>query len=238
VRAKSASRISGLAPVVQRAASELIDRCYAAGVQIVIVQGLRTYAEQAALYAQGRTTPGPIVTQAQAGHSNHNFGYALDFALLTNDGRSVSWDTKLDGDRDGRSDWNEVAEIGKDLGFKWGGDWTSFVDMPHLEMTFGISTAQFRAGKRPTEQQLIAALAQIERDEEMTAAEKKAFADLTATVESLKAQLAAAADPKEVPAWAKASVKKAIAKGVISDSKGTHDFYRLVVILDRAGTFN
>jgi peptidoglycan L-alanyl-D-glutamate endopeptidase CwlK len=161
VRAKSAAKLGGLIPCVKAAAEALIDRSYAAGVPIVITQGLRTIAEQDDLYAQGRTKPGAIVTNARGGYSNHNFGVAVDFALLTNDGRSVSWDTRLDGDRDGIADWNEVVAIAKTLGFAWGGDWKTFLDLPHFEMTFGLSTADYRAGKRPTQAQADAVLALI-----------------------------------------------------------------------------
>ncbi len=149
VRSKSAARLSGLLPVVKIAAETLIDRCYARGVPIVITQGLRTIAEQDALYAQGRTKPGAIVTNASGGTSFHNFGVAIDFALLMPDGRSVSWDTKRNGDLDLLPDWDEVVTEAKRIGFAWGGDWKSFVDMPHFEMTFGLSTAQYRAGKSP-----------------------------------------------------------------------------------------
>ncbi|WP_072272750.1 peptidoglycan-binding protein [Peribacillus simplex] len=46
--------------------------------------------------------------------------------------------------------WKRVAAIGKELGFKWGGDWTSFKDYPHLEMTGGLSYSQMQAGKKPS----------------------------------------------------------------------------------------
>ena len=45
--------------------------------------------------------------------------------------------------------WQRVAAIGKELGFKWGGDWSSFKDYPHLEMTGGLSYKQLQAGKEP-----------------------------------------------------------------------------------------
>jgi peptidoglycan L-alanyl-D-glutamate endopeptidase CwlK len=161
VRAKSAARLSGLIPCVKAAAEALIDRSYAGGIPIVITQGLRTIAEQNALYAQGRTAPGSIVTNAKGGYSNHNFGVAIDFALLTNDGKSVSWDAKLDANRNGKADWNEVVTLAKALGFTWGGDWKTFLDLPHFEMTFGLSTAQYRAGKCPTQAQTDAIMANL-----------------------------------------------------------------------------
>ncbi|WP_082672892.1 M15 family metallopeptidase [Paenibacillus senegalimassiliensis] len=167
VKAKSVSRLSGLHPVVRQATERLIERSFAAGVPILITQGLRTIAEQDALYAQGRTKPGNIVTNARGGYSNHNFGVAIDFALLLPDGKSVSWDTLRDGDKDSLPDWSEVVDIAKSLGFEWGGDWRSFKDMPHFEMCFGLTTAQYRAGRQPSEITLAKALAVINREDEL-----------------------------------------------------------------------
>jgi peptidoglycan L-alanyl-D-glutamate endopeptidase CwlK len=161
VRSKSAARLSGLLPVVKHAAETLIDRCYARGVPIVITQGFRTIAEQNALYAQGRTAYGNVVTNARGGHSFHNFGVAIDFALLLPNGREVSWDTKRNGDLDLLPDWDEVVTEAKRLGFAWGGDWRSFKDMPHFQMSFGLLTADYRAGRSPAKLLLDLAMAVI-----------------------------------------------------------------------------
>lgn len=163
VKSKSATRLKGLHPAVLAAANALIERSYSRGVPILITQGLRTNAEQDALYAQGRTKPGSIVTNAKGGTSYHNYGLAIDFALLLPNGSSVSWDMVLDGDKDGTADWQEVVEEAKKLGFEWGGDWTSFKDYPHLQMSFGLRIADLQAGKRPTETQIAVVLAKIER---------------------------------------------------------------------------
>lgn len=110
---------------------------------------LRTYAEQNALYAQGRTAPGAKVTQAKGGQSYHNFGLAIDIVLVVDkDGNgsfeSASWDTKSDFDGDGKSDWQEVVTIFKQHGWDWGGNW-KFVDAPHFEKTFGLSVRELDA---------------------------------------------------------------------------------------------
>lgn len=104
---------------------------------------LRTFAEQDALYAQGRTKPGAIVTKAKGGQSYHNYGLAIDIVLLIDkDGNgtfeTASWDTKSDFDGDKKSDWQEVVAIFKRYGWEWGGDWR-FVDAPHFQKTFGKS---------------------------------------------------------------------------------------------------
>ncbi|MEK5376546.1 M15 family metallopeptidase [Paenibacillus sp. FSL P2-0173] len=243
LKKKSEKRLNGLHPVFKLVMEKLIDRCYARGVWVLITQGLRTYAEQDALYAQGRTKPGQVVTKARGGYSNHNFRLAADFALLLRDGRTVSWDTLRDDDKDSLPDWSEVVEEAKKLGLEWGGDWRSFKDMPHLQMVFGITTAQFRAGKRPTQAQLDAVLAKINsletEDEPMTEAEKKALEALqatakqqSATIEELKKYNAM----PEIPAWAKDACVAAKAAGIVEKTVGrSYDFYSLLTVLYRSG---
>ncbi|MNW28231.1 Peptidoglycan L-alanyl-D-glutamate endopeptidase CwlK precursor [compost metagenome] len=200
VQNKSASKIAGLLPVVKQAASVLVSECYKRGVYIQITQGLRTIEEQNALYAQGRNgDTRDIVTNAKGGYSNHNFGVALDFALLSDDGKRVSWDTNKRTTKEAKSDWSIVVEIAKSLGFSWGGDWKSFKDYPHFEMTFGLSTAQFRAGKRPAKALLDRVFANLEKfldkedDLDMSTA-----ADLQKQISDLKQQVAALTNSKEV----------------------------------------
>ena len=113
---------------------------------------VRTFAEQAALYAQGRTAPGKIVTNAPAGLSIHNYGLAFDIVLLLdNDGdgkyETASWDTATDFDHNGISTWMKCVQIAKKHGFEWGGDWTSFKDLPHFQMAFGHKASDLLALK-------------------------------------------------------------------------------------------
>ncbi|OME29399.1 M15 family metallopeptidase [Paenibacillus sp. FSL E2-0274] len=163
VKSKSSTRLIGLHPVVLAAATVLIERCYARGVPILITQGLRTIAEQNALYEQGRSKPGAIVTNARGGYSYHNFGLAVDFALLLPNGSSVSWDMNRDYNGNNIKDWIEVVEEAKKLGFDWGGDWTSFKDYPHFQMVFGLTLTQLRAGAKPSEIAMAKATAIIDR---------------------------------------------------------------------------
>ncbi len=108
---------------------------------------LRTFAEQNALYAQGRTSAGPKVTNAKGGQSWHNYGLAIDIVLLQDkDGNgtheTASWDNKIDFDGDGVADWLEVVYVFKLYGWDWGGDWRSFRDTPHFQKTFGLTIAE------------------------------------------------------------------------------------------------
>lgn len=104
---------------------------------------LRTFAEQDAIYAQGRTKPGKIVSNAKGGLSLHNYGLAVDIVLII-DGKEASWDTKTDFDKDGKSDWQEIVTIFKQHGWEWGGDW-KFVDAPHFQKSFGYSVRELLA---------------------------------------------------------------------------------------------
>jgi peptidoglycan L-alanyl-D-glutamate endopeptidase CwlK len=105
-------------------------------------QTLRTIDEQNALYAQGRTKPGPIVTNAKGGLSYHNYGLAIDFAFIVNG--KLSYDMKADSDKDSKADWMEVVAIFKQFSYEWGGDW-HFKDYPHFQKTFGHSVRDLLA---------------------------------------------------------------------------------------------
>lgn len=253
VQLKSLSRLNGLHPVLAAATVTLIERSYARGINIVITQGLRTIAEQDELYAQGRTKPGSIVTNAKGGTSYHNYGVAIDFALLLNDGRVVSWDAKLDADKDGITDWMEVVDEAIKLGFEWGGNWTSFKDLPHLQMTFGMSTAQLRAGKKPTEAQVKAAYAVIDKFQEeaeqpMAAQEKQEFeamqlliknqAEVTLGLSNRIIELEKIDKLPEIPKWALQACEAAKAAGYLdTTANGSYDFYRMITVMDRVGLF-
>jgi peptidoglycan LD-endopeptidase CwlK len=134
-------KLTNVHPTLKAKAIELIKRAHAQGIYVLITQGYRSIAEQNELYAQGRTKPGKVVTNARGGYSYHNFGLAFDIVIQNTDG-SLCWsvaDTR----------WKTVGAIGKSLGLEWGGDWRKFPDYPHFQLTFGLSLADLRAGKRP-----------------------------------------------------------------------------------------
>jgi peptidoglycan L-alanyl-D-glutamate endopeptidase CwlK len=121
----SQRRIAALRPELITKVRMLLTEASARGHVLIVTQGLRTDAEQDALYAQGRTKPGAIVTYARAGESAHNFGAAVDFAFLV-DG-AISWDDALP--------WADIGAIGESLGLVWGGRWEGKKrDRPHLEL--------------------------------------------------------------------------------------------------------
>lgn len=113
------------------------------GLDVKCICGLRSYDEQAALYAKGRTAPGKIVTKAPAGHSMHNFGLAIDLGVFSRDGKTYHGDHAL---------YRELGPLGESLGFEWGGRW-KFVDEPHYQFRPAWSTNM-------TERELLASLRQ------------------------------------------------------------------------------
>jgi peptidoglycan L-alanyl-D-glutamate endopeptidase CwlK len=135
-------RISLLHPKVRdevRALIELANKVTGNDITIRVVQGLRTVDEQNALYAQGRTAPGPKVTNAKGGQSYHNYGLAIDFAFLIKRTGEVSWDERKDWDGDKIADWLEVVQIFVKAGWIWGGTFKANPDTPHFEKTFGLN---------------------------------------------------------------------------------------------------
>lgn len=144
-----------LHPVVKERSNQLIQQSAAKGIVILITDDFRSMEDQDALYEKGRSSEGSIVTHARGGESFHNFGLAIDFAIKTPN-ENIIWDMQYDGNQNGKSDWNEVVELAKALGFEWGGDWAQFKDYPHLQMNFGLTLADLQNGKRPEESSLTA----------------------------------------------------------------------------------
>jgi len=141
---KSIERLNKLHPKIREKAlaayAEAV-RVTPKGVHPFITQTMRTFAESDALYAQGRTKPGQIVTKAAAGQSYHNYGLALDFV------------NQIDGKEKWVVDanWMKVVKVFQKHGFKWGGEFKTMPDAPHFEMTLGYNwkelLALHKAGK-------------------------------------------------------------------------------------------
>lgn len=129
--------IRDLLPEVQTKAYEFVAACKAQGIDIIITSTYRDNDSQNALYNQGRTTKGNIVTNAKAGESFHNYRCALDFAPIVN----------------GKIDWNDIktfAKCGKiavSIGMEWAGNWKSFKELAHIQYTGGLTLADLKSGK-------------------------------------------------------------------------------------------
>jgi peptidoglycan L-alanyl-D-glutamate endopeptidase CwlK len=126
----------------------LLNACAARGAIYVATGALRTYEQQDALYAQGRTKPGGIVTQAKGGQSLHNFAIAVDFCRHA----GPSYQGHLIPDyRDEQYEIlaQEAERLGLESGLRW-----KFKDSPHIQLPYnklhGIRLrdldAQYRKG--------------------------------------------------------------------------------------------
>lgn len=132
--------IADLTPATQALAKAFQRACAQVGLDVLIYSTKRDNAYQAHLYAQGRTHPGKVVTNAKPGTSWHNYGVAFD-AVPLRDGKPV-WGSKAPADR---ALWQTMGQCGERAGLEWGGRW-KFVDMPHFQATQGKTIAQAQAG--------------------------------------------------------------------------------------------
>ena len=116
---------SALADKVRAAANQLATL----GTYLLVVSGLRTAAEQNALYAQGRNgASGHIVTNAEAGYSMHNYGLAVDVVpYLSGKSGQLNWDSNT-------PQFKAMVAALKAQGLIWGGDWKTFPDSDHFQM--------------------------------------------------------------------------------------------------------
>lgn len=123
VDSRSEKSIATLLLEVQPLARALVHKAALGGIQIKILSGFRSYAEQDELYALGRTKPGEKVTNARGGHSNHNFGIAFDIGVF--EGNKYLTDSVK---------YKAVGALGMDMGLEWGGSWKTIVDQPHFQL--------------------------------------------------------------------------------------------------------
>jgi peptidoglycan L-alanyl-D-glutamate endopeptidase CwlK len=118
--------LTDLRPECRRLVDPFLDDCAAAGCDVLVTCTLRTITEQQALYAQGRTAPGKIVTNAKPGSSAHNYGLAIDIVPIVN----------------GKPDWSGVGPIWEELGNLGrarGLEWAGAPDFPfHEEAHFQV----------------------------------------------------------------------------------------------------
>lgn len=120
---RSEKAIATLQPEVRRFARALVQKAASMGITIKVISGLRTYAEQNALYAKGRTAAGSRVTNARGGYSNHNFGIAFDIGVFQG-GRYLPESPV----------YKAVGALGTEIGLEWGGNWKTFQDEPHFQL--------------------------------------------------------------------------------------------------------
>lgn len=179
-----------------------LERCQAAGLPVCITGTVRDKEYQEYCYRIGTskaTTP-----------SFHAQGVGLAFDFCRNVKGGEYSDLKF---------FEQAAALAKEMGFSWGGDWTSFVDRPHLQWDQGgkYTSSMILSGRYPPKMPLWEER-EKEEEEEMTLYHW--FADM--------------------PDWARESAEKAYQKGILSaDAAGAVSVYetnlQALVWLDRLG---
>lgn len=204
--------INKLRPDVAVNAKLWLAECRAKGLDIEISNTVRDNEYQAYLYAQGRTRPGNIVTNAKT-TTFHGAGLAIDFYS-----KSKGW-----GDHDF---FVECAAIAKKYGFSWAGDWKSFVEYCHIQWDNHGKSNHKNAPQMPL----------YEEEEDMTEQQTRQIAR-----EEAKAQTTIYRNLDDVPLWGKPTVEKLLkSQAITGDGKGIdlpYETLRILVINDRMGLY-
>ena len=131
-------KLEDLNPIVSSMCDNFIVTCKSHGIDVLITSTLRDNESQNALYAQGRTAPGKIVTNAKGGQSYHNYGVAFDFVPLVN-GKAMWDDLDL---------YKKCGEIAESVGLEWAGRWQGKLrETAHCQFTNGLHWSDLQAGK-------------------------------------------------------------------------------------------
>ena len=134
-------RLEDLQPIVSNKIKEFIALCANEGIDLLITSTYRDNESQDALYSQGRTTKGFIVTNARGGESFHNWRVAADVVPLRN-GKPVWGTSGPDGDL-----WNKIGLIGESCGLEWAGRWKGKLrELAHFQYTEGNPIEFFKNG--------------------------------------------------------------------------------------------
>lgn len=115
-----------------------LELCKENNIDLLVTSTYRDYEAQNALYAQGRTAPGKIVTNARGGESYHNFRCAIDVVPLI--AGKPDWDGS-------HPVWLKLGALGKSAGLEWAGDWKGTLrELAHFQHTGGLSLEELRKG--------------------------------------------------------------------------------------------
>ena len=137
--ARSESCIVTLNPKAQKLARACLKTIRKGGIDARIISGTRSYSEQDKLFRQGRFgNPGPIVTNARGGQSNHNFGIAWDIGVFDANGKYLGHSAL----------YAKAGQIAMSAGItdlEWGGNWRTFKDQPHYQFATGLTVSQIRS---------------------------------------------------------------------------------------------
>jgi peptidoglycan L-alanyl-D-glutamate endopeptidase CwlK len=127
-----------LVPPAKERVERFIALCDENGIDLLVTSTYRDHESQNALYAQGRTKVGKVVTNAQGGQSYHNWRCAVDVVPLING--KPNWDS---------SDpvWTKIGELGEQAGLEWAGRWRTFKELAHFQYTGGLTLTDLKNGQ-------------------------------------------------------------------------------------------
>ena len=128
--------LDDLLPLVKQRVEAFIEACKDEDIDLLVTSTYRDLESQRALFEQGRTLPGKIVTNAPAGQSFHNWRCAVDVVPIVN-GKCVWDDEAL---------WQKIGLIGEHCGLTWAGRWKTFKETAHFQYTGGLTIAQLNEG--------------------------------------------------------------------------------------------
>lgn len=149
------------------AVNEMLQLCKAEGLVLLVTSTLRTNAEQAALYCQGRDearierkadelhavygrqdlasllmaaprSAGRVVTMAGPGQSLHQYGMAIDCVPLV--GGKPMW-------QDDHPLWQVYGKAVEGAGLEWAGRWMRMKEYPHAQLAGKRWEDMIRNGK-------------------------------------------------------------------------------------------
>jgi peptidoglycan L-alanyl-D-glutamate endopeptidase CwlK len=135
----STKRIQSLDKRLVEPAMRVLDKCWRDKVPLYIVWGRRTVEEQDLLFRYGRTAPGRVITTRRGGFSAHNYGLALDFALVRYK-RIIGWEDVYDF-AFWRHKWFRAVKHFEEEGWEAGWRWPSF-EPGHVENLLGTTVSQ------------------------------------------------------------------------------------------------
>jgi peptidoglycan L-alanyl-D-glutamate endopeptidase CwlK len=127
-----------LAPPVKERVENFLNLCKENNIDLLVTSTYRDNESQQALYAQGRTTAGKVVTNAKAGDSWHNWRCAVDVVPLVNG--KPNWDGS-------NPVWTKIGELGNQAGLEWAGNCKTFKELAHFQYTGGLTLADLKSGK-------------------------------------------------------------------------------------------
>jgi len=130
--------LDDLIPPAKERVERFLSLCKDEGIDLLVTSTYRDNESQQALYEQGRTTAGKVVTNAKAGDSWHNWRCAVDVVPMVNG--KPNWDGL-------HPVWDKIGQLGEQAGLEWAGRWRTFKELAHFQYTGGLTLTDLKSGK-------------------------------------------------------------------------------------------